>query len=65
VTFPVILTIVVGIGTQYVPVRVSARIQDIFGRLRPAFQGATLAVVLLAITTMGPPGVAPFIYFKF
>jgi alginate O-acetyltransferase complex protein AlgI len=65
VTFPVLLTIAVGIGTQYVPERVSARAQDIFGRLRPALQGAALAAILLVITTMGPPGVAPFIYFKF
>jgi hypothetical protein len=59
------LTIAVGVGTQYVPERVSARAQDIFGRLRPVLQGTALAVILLAITTMGPPGVAPFIYFKF
>ena len=65
VTFPVVLTVVVGIGTQYVPEQVSARIQDVFGRLRPVLQGAALAAVLLVITTMGPPGVAPFIYFKF
>ena len=65
VTFPVLLTIAVGVGTQYVPERVSARAQDIFGRLRPVLQGTALAVILLAITTMGPPGVAPFIYFKF
>jgi hypothetical protein len=60
-----VLTVVVGIGTQYVPEQVSARIQDVFGRLRPVLQGAALAAVLLVITTMGPPGVAPFIYFKF
>jgi len=33
--------------------------------VRPAVQGVMLAGVLLVITTMGPPGVAPFIYFKF
>ncbi|HKH87246.1 MAG TPA: MBOAT family O-acyltransferase, partial [Acidimicrobiales bacterium] len=65
VTFPVILTIIVGIGTQYVPQRVSFRVQDVFGRLRPALQGISLAAILLVITTMGPPGVAPFIYFRF
>jgi D-alanyl-lipoteichoic acid acyltransferase DltB (MBOAT superfamily) len=65
VTFPVLLTILVGIGTQYVPQGVSARAQDVFGRLRPALQGITLAGILLVITTMGPPGVAPFIYFRF
>jgi alginate O-acetyltransferase complex protein AlgI len=65
VTFPVLLTIAVGVGTQYVPERFSAQAQDIFGRLRPVLQGTALAAILLAITTMGPPGVAPFIYFKF
>lgn len=65
ITFPVVLTVVVGIGTQYVPEGFAARVQDVFGRLRPAFQGVALAAVLLVITTMGPPGVAPFIYFKF
>jgi hypothetical protein len=28
-------------------------------------QGTALAAVLLIITTLGPPGVAPFIYFRF
>jgi hypothetical protein len=28
-------------------------------------QGAILGVVLLVITTLGPQGVAPFIYYKF
>jgi len=65
VTFPVILTVVVGIGTQYVPDRFPARVQDAFGRLRPVLQAAALAAALLVTTTMGPPGVAPFIYFKF
>jgi alginate O-acetyltransferase complex protein AlgI len=70
VTFPVILVIVVGIGTQYVPTTFGPAVQRAFsglGGLRSGIllQGGILAAVLLAITTLGPPGVAPFIYFRF
>ncbi len=65
VTFPVVLAIVFGIAIQYVPRDLSHRLQDLFGRLGPILQGTTLAGALLVITTMGPPGVAPFIYFRF
>jgi hypothetical protein len=33
--------------------------------LRPAVLGVVFAVVLFTITTLGPRGVAPFIYFQF
>lgn len=36
-----------------------------FGTLAPAIQGALLAMALFAITTLGPEGMAPFIYFRF
>ena len=65
VTFPVLLAIAVGIGIQYVPRDLAYRVQDMFGRLGPILQGTALAGALLVITTMGPPGVAPFIYFRF
>ncbi len=65
VTFPVVLAIAFGIAVQYVPRDLSYRLQDYFGRLGPILQGTTLAGALLVITTMGPPGVAPFIYFRF
>jgi alginate O-acetyltransferase complex protein AlgI len=65
VTFPVVLAIAFGIAIQYVPRDLSYRLQDLFGRLGPILQGTTLAGALLVITTMGPPGVAPFIYFRF
>ena len=65
VTVPVLLTIVVGIGTQYVPNQIPLRVQDFFGRLGPVLQAGALGLSLLVITTMGPPGVAPFIYFRF
>jgi len=44
---------------------VPARAMDWFSQLRPAGQGAMLALVLFTITTLGPQGVAPFIYFRF
>jgi hypothetical protein len=61
----VIVAIIVGIGTQYIPPGFGRRAQLVFGRLGAVAQGAVLAAVLLLITTLGPAGVAPFIYFRF
>ena len=36
-----------------------------FSRLSPVAQGVVLGFALLLINTMGPRGVAPFIYFRF
>ncbi|HSJ50179.1 MAG TPA: MBOAT family O-acyltransferase [Actinomycetota bacterium] len=41
------------------------RIQVGLSRLGPVLQGAALAVGLFVITTLGPEGVTPFIYFRF
>jgi hypothetical protein len=38
---------------------------DRFGRLPVVGQAAVLAVALMLTNTMGPEGVAPFIYFRF
>jgi D-alanyl-lipoteichoic acid acyltransferase DltB (MBOAT superfamily) len=65
ITVPVVLAIVVGIGMQYVPKDWPIRIQETFGRLGVLVQGTVLAGILLFITTLGPTGVAPFIYFRF
>ncbi|MHB1986782.1 MAG: MBOAT family O-acyltransferase [Acidimicrobiales bacterium] len=65
VSFPVLLTIAVGIGTQYVPRGFPVRCQQAFAQWGVLAQGASLALILLVITTLGPPGVAPFIYFRF
>jgi alginate O-acetyltransferase complex protein AlgI len=71
VTFPVLLAIAVGIGTQYVPNRFPEWAQDKFtrlgsvGRAGALLQGGVLGGALLVITTLGPAGVAPFIYFRF
>jgi len=67
VTWLVIGAIALGIGMQYVPERleIGERVQRAFSHLQPLAQGATLAVTLFVITTMGPQGVAPFIYYQF
>ncbi len=72
VTWQVLLAIAFGIGTQYVPVSFGRRVQLAFARMGQAagrfgavLQGGVLAGALLVITTMGPAGVAPFIYFRF
>ena len=65
VTAGVVLWIVVGIATQYLPARIPQTIMARFSEARIAVQIAVLALVLMASHTMGPQGVAPFIYFRF
>jgi alginate O-acetyltransferase complex protein AlgI len=59
------LAIASGIASQYLPDGTLRRIQQAFAARRPAVQGGLLGLVLLAITTLGPAGVAPFIYYRF
>ncbi|HLB39152.1 MAG TPA: MBOAT family protein [Actinomycetota bacterium] len=65
VTTPVLLAIAIGLATQFVPRAPAARIRAGVSRLRPVPMGIAAAFVLFAITTLGPRGVAPFIYFQF
>ena len=67
VTPLVVGAIALGIGMQYVPtgLRLGERVQALFSRLRPVAQGTALALTLFVITTLGPQGVAPFIYYQF
>ncbi len=65
VTPMVVITIAFGIATQYVPGQFRDAAQRFFAGLRPAAQGALLGAILLVITTLGPAGVAPFIYYRF
>ena len=60
-----VLAIAAGIGSQYLPDDWLQRVKDQFAGRRPLLQGAILGLVLLAITTLGPQGVAPFIYYRF
>jgi len=59
------LAIAAGIASQYLPDDWLAVVQRGFADRRPLIQGAILGLVLLAITTLGPQGVAPFIYYRF
>jgi alginate O-acetyltransferase complex protein AlgI len=59
------LTIAFFIGVQFVPTDAVGRLQALFSRQRAAIQVTTLGLVLLVITTLGPTGVAPFIYYRF
>jgi D-alanyl-lipoteichoic acid acyltransferase DltB (MBOAT superfamily) len=65
VRLPVVAAIVGSLALQYVPRNLSLRAEEVFARLGTAAKAGVLALALLLITTLGPPGVAPFIYFKF
>jgi hypothetical protein len=65
VTTSVVLAIVVGIGSQYVPLGAIVTALRGFQRLALPIQAACLGVGLMLVETLGPPGVAPFIYFRF
>ncbi len=65
VTSSVVLAIGVGIGGQYVRPEALGRVFGAFQRLPVGAQAACAAVALMVIDTLGPEGVAPFIYFRF
>jgi len=65
VTGRVLLAIGIGLATQFVPRAPAVRLQAAIGQLRPVPMGIAAAFALFAITTLGPRGVAPFIYFQF
>jgi len=65
VTLLAAAAIAVGIASQYLPDNWLAVVQRGFADRRPVVQGGILGLVLLAITTLGPQGVAPFIYYRF
>jgi len=60
-----LLAIVAGIASQYLPDNWLDRALAFFADRRLVVQGGILGLVLLAITTLGPQGVAPFIYYRF
>ena len=65
VTPLVVITVVGTVALQYLPRGHGGRAQEVFARQTWAVQGVILGVVLLGITTLGPQGVAPFIYYRF
>jgi alginate O-acetyltransferase complex protein AlgI len=65
VTTSVVLAILVGIGGQFLrPDAVAGALRG-FQRLPLPAQAAALGIALMVIDTLGPQGVAPFIYFRF
>jgi len=63
---PAVLALVVGgIGVQFIPSDFRVTLVNSFSRLRPAAMTAALAGSLLLLDSLGPEGVAPFIYFQF
>lgn len=65
VTPAVVVLIVGGIGVQYLPSSLRVSIRSGFARLRPVTMAAVLGSLLLILDSLGPEGVAPFIYFQF
>jgi alginate O-acetyltransferase complex protein AlgI len=65
VTPLVLLALVVGLGMQFLPADAGERARLLLSRLRPVALGVALGLVLFLITSLGPQGVAPFIYYKF
>jgi D-alanyl-lipoteichoic acid acyltransferase DltB (MBOAT superfamily) len=65
VTLSLLFVVAIGIGGQYIPKPAMGRAMAWFSRLSPVAQGAALGLVLLVTNTLGPRGVAPFIYFQF
>jgi alginate O-acetyltransferase complex protein AlgI len=61
----VVLAIVAGIASQYLPQRFPQLVMARFSRLPVPAQAFVLSFGLLLAHAMGPEGVAPFIYFRF
>jgi alginate O-acetyltransferase complex protein AlgI len=61
----VVLALVAGALTQVSPPRVTGGIRVAWTRLPVVAQGVSLGLVLMAASTLGHEGVAPFIYFRF
>ena len=63
---PVVVLAIVGmLSLQFWPRGLGLWLQSGLSRLKPAPLGVVLALALLVIVILGPPGVAPFIYFQF
>jgi D-alanyl-lipoteichoic acid acyltransferase DltB (MBOAT superfamily) len=53
------------LASQYVPTDIVSRLQSSFSRWSVTAQAGALAGVLVVVDALGPPGIAPFIYFRF
>ena len=59
------LAIVAMLAVQFTPKKPIGQLKVAFSRTNPVLQGVALGLAFLAIDTLGPTGVAPFIYFQF
>ncbi|MGI5862847.1 MAG: MBOAT family O-acyltransferase [Myxococcales bacterium] len=62
---PLLLALAAGLLGQATPAAARASLRARLGQLPLAVQGFALAVAILLIKTLGPQGIAPFIYFQF
>jgi alginate O-acetyltransferase complex protein AlgI len=65
VTTSVLLAILAGVGSQYVSPTAYGALLRGFQRLSLAGQAVCVSTCLVLVDALGPPGVAPFIYFRF
>ncbi|MFN8233542.1 MAG: hypothetical protein U0V56_08755 [Actinomycetota bacterium] len=65
VTPLVVAAIALMLATQLWPPAFARHLRERVATLRPVTLGVVGAVGLFVITTLGPQGVAPFIYFQF
>ncbi|MDA8292504.1 MAG: MBOAT family protein [Actinomycetota bacterium] len=62
---PVVAVVLGAIAMQYAPRWWRERVESVFVGLGSVAKGVVLGASLMVITTLGPSGVAPFIYFRF
>jgi D-alanyl-lipoteichoic acid acyltransferase DltB (MBOAT superfamily) len=66
VTPVVLLAVLVAIGTQFLPSKVTRTLERLFGRIPTLAQGIIVGLlIVLMVSLVGDQGVAPFIYFQF
>ena len=64
-SWPVVVTLVIGIFGQYAPRMWRRGVEAMMARLPVGVNGVVLALGVFVIEMLGPTGVAPFIYFQF
>jgi alginate O-acetyltransferase complex protein AlgI len=63
---PIVVFVTVGmLALQFIPREPGVVLQNRISAMRPVLMGVVFGFVLLLIASLGPQGVAPFIYFRF
>jgi alginate O-acetyltransferase complex protein AlgI len=65
VTGPVLLTIAASLAVQFIPRTLTKNLMADISRLSPVVQAIGFGAFLVLVDLLGPPGIAPFIYFQF